>query len=519
MTSFLFEEVVITPGLRASAKAYVSSLNRVCEYFKDIKDRASKLIFNNGGVFTGSFNENRKMYYAIERDIADLVPKKDLVGNKHTFSYAFGSLITDRAASGGDLGYNEDDILRIIGNALELRGDQDVASSLYVEMMEEVVGNVDEFFSKKVDNHTALFNDFAKALARGKTKRDEMLERMRSFLVGDAKKIAEDLEEALTQIKSNKTLKTVYSSDFEKFLDLRRRVEDKHSIPHWLSTMIFTYANKGDKDMFFPETFKVKSLGQAFIENISRSFKDYEDGHEDDEFIERFLSMSSLDVISYIEDLKHIVKKEIEDRKEKLKNTAEEDPRAAMGRIAFGQHRKDGTPYEKDTEYEKKVYNAISDHVNGNITIPASKTKLINALLRKNLYPKIIAKPGQEEVYRGMTVTPTWLATAIGESKVEDLSSMGTKEKKFVFTPIRGDSTSWSVSEKKAQHFARFARFESKDHYAVLLYARVEDNPNKFLDLTKGIYDKVSGFEDYAHEKEVIGLGKINVYKIEWKRR
>jgi hypothetical protein len=199
------------------------------------------------------------------------------------------------------------------------------------------------------------------------------------------------------------------------------------------------------------------------------------------------------------------VPKIIAKEKEQVEKAAEAPPKAPLGRLAFPGHRKN-KPFEADTEREEELYNDISAHFNENEPLNAADAKLLKTFLDKGWYEDVFHEPNGS-IYRGMSVNADWLKMAL---KVKKLSNHGSVTKSFTFTP-RGGSSSWSTSKSVAQGF----KSSGDGNFNVILHAKTEQNPKRFLTGPGGLY-KVDGFNEFPDEKEVVGIGPIKVFKVEW---
>lgn len=200
-----------------------------------------------------------------------------------------------------------------------------------------------------------------------------------------------------------------------------------------------------------------------------------------------------------------------------IEKKAEAPAGAPLGRIAFAQDRHD-VPSEPNTEEEDDIYDDIFRHVVDNEHFSTFSANKIKKLMSKNLYPNMFKEPVSSPVYRGMAVSTEWLAKALKLNKqaLQKLNKGGHVEKNFTFTPYKSEaSSSWTDVIKTAKKFA----IEGPQEVPIILHAYVESNKGKFLDLKakngNGIYS-LDNIQGYDKEREVIGLGKIKVFKIVW---
>lgn len=191
---------------------------------------------------------------------------------------------------------------------------------------------------------------------------------------------------------------------------------------------------------------------------------------------------------------------------------AEAPESAPLGKIAFAPERLDIDALEKNTPKEDNLKRQLYRHFDGGAKINASAANLIKRLLKQGIYEPVFHKPDVTEVQRGMTVKAQWLATALGKT-TKTIPKKGSKNKSFVYKPKGGKSSSWTVSKQVANRFAHDNTH--KGDYTVIMYAKVSQNKDNLLS-PKGMY-KLDFAEEFKAEKEVVGLGDIKVYKIEWK--
>lgn len=186
----------------------------------------------------------------------------------------------------------------------------------------------------------------------------------------------------------------------------------------------------------------------------------------------------------------------------------EAPPGAPLGRYAFPGHRK-GLPPEKDTSVEEDLFSAIDDHFFSDKKLSPKQAAQIQDMLSQGLYPEVFSPPDQEEIYRGMGVSQSWLAKALGVG-VKDIPKKGNREIGMTFKP-KGGASSWTTSTAVSKKFST----QHEGMISITLHAMTSENPNKFVACTDHIY-KIGTLSKFSNEKEVIGLGDIKVYKISW---
>lgn len=194
---------------------------------------------------------------------------------------------------------------------------------------------------------------------------------------------------------------------------------------------------------------------------------------------------------------------------------AEAPPEAPFGSIAFAPERVDSVPYERNTPTETDVYQDIAKHFGDSKKFSGDTSEILQQMLKKGYYKAVLHGPGNDTlIYRGMAVYHTWLEKAIGEHGVPP---EGSKTGRFEYKPRGNDGTSssWTLNKKTAQTFAKNS---DGGETIVVMYAKASDNKDKLLMGPGGLY-KTSRAEGFMHENEVVALGNISVYKIQWMPR
>lgn len=224
---------------------------------------------------------------------------------------------------------------------------------------------------------------------------------------------------------------------------------------------------------------------------------------------ERFLSGDIADALS---NLSATLQELDEEETEAIESAAEAPPRAPLGRIAFSPFRveKSIPKNEINTEREAQLYDALEAHVDRNIKLPKEETDFIKSMMKQGRYENMFKEPEHELLYRGMNIPGHWLKKILGLRPGAPLKEKGSAKVNFLYRPKQGNATSWSTKKTVAKTFG------GPGMYEIIFTASVADNPNAFLDLD-GIY-KVYPMNYFKREKEVIGMGKIRVTKIEWKQ-
>lgn len=197
-----------------------------------------------------------------------------------------------------------------------------------------------------------------------------------------------------------------------------------------------------------------------------------------------------------------------------------ESKNAALGKWAWPQARIKGAeaPFETDTSVEKEMLSAIVGHFDGDSSITDEVARRLMYFMKKGMYDDVLKPPVSDELYRGLELDVNWLAKILGYKKLADMPMKGTVERRFTFKPKKGAATSWTHRSKIARGFAGNLRTSyPKATAGVMLYALVDDNPNRFISGPDGLY-KLTGTNEYKYESETVGLGPIKIWKIVYAR-
>lgn len=197
--------------------------------------------------------------------------------------------------------------------------------------------------------------------------------------------------------------------------------------------------------------------------------------------------------------------------------TAGAPPRAALGRIAFGSERSD-VPYEVDTPREDALSTSLYSHFSSAEELERNDADLLQSFMKKGWYSDVFHPPASKVVYRGLGVSGVWLRRALRLDSKELLDDKGTSDASFLYRPRPpAASSSWTTSPAVAWDFAskQVGRFDVE--WRVVLHASTSDNNDSFIAGEGGLY-RVDNFRSYDGEDEVLGLGQIHVFKVEWER-
>lgn len=182
-----------------------------------------------------------------------------------------------------------------------------------------------------------------------------------------------------------------------------------------------------------------------------------------------------------------------------------------FGDYVFSPYRKTSVPFEENTPEEEVAFQALSNHVGGP-PIPEEAGLVLMQALDDESYPSILHEPSAEYVFRGMCVSPSQLENLIGEPGSQAGSKPVTKWVGSHETQRGG--TSWTVNKTVASGYS--FPHPPKTPYAVVLVARVKDNPDTFLEGPGGFY-KVKALSRDSWEDESIALGPVKTYRVYWR--
>lgn len=211
-----------------------------------------------------------------------------------------------------------------------------------------------------------------------------------------------------------------------------------------------------------------------------------------------------------LSELRQLIREELE-----IYPDAEAPPDAPLGQIAFSRERYDVTNTEKNTKVENDLFIDIVQHLEDNSPISMEDTKFMLSFIEKGQYKKIFRRPRVAKVYRGMRVSEKWVKDVLRMSPEDQLADSGEEDVSFIFSS-RAAVSSWTRSQSQAERFSRSELENVQEDYTVVLTADAQDPSNSFIDMV-GFY-MLMGLEDFKDEKEVIGVGKIKVSNISFKK-
>ena len=191
-------------------------------------------------------------------------------------------------------------------------------------------------------------------------------------------------------------------------------------------------------------------------------------------------------------------------------------PVAPLGKYAFSPQRQalpNPPPLEPNTRIETARRISLENHVTGIRPLTRRQAQLILNFIDAGLYSDVIKAPPPGTYYRGMLLS------------LDSLKSMGIPvphmklfEKQTLIGPFdvvpRVATTSWTSNYNLAIDYMHgfSAKGLGDEHiYTTMLFAEIDDNPGKFIDLVD-LYDIIG--KSFAVEKEVIGVGTIRVKSV-----
>ena len=204
-----------------------------------------------------------------------------------------------------------------------------------------------------------------------------------------------------------------------------------------------------------------------------------------------------------------------------IEQESEAPPGSPLGRVAFAKARPN-TPPEPDTALEANLLRRIQSHFAGVQLLQPKEMELIRGLMRDGIYTSIFKEPKDEVLVRGISIGEKYLRELTGLEG--EIPLKGSVETSYTYAPKA--SSSWTNNRSVAKTFAKrgtspdptWATWSSQNRpYAVVLHARVSDNPNMFVTGPDGLY-KLKKIEAlFGNEHESIALGPIRIFKVEWK--
>ena len=218
---------------------------------------------------------------------------------------------------------------------------------------------------------------------------------------------------------------------------------------------------------------------------------------------------------------------------------------APLGNYAFPKERLAAgyedipTPPEEDTEYEKKLLNALILHIGGaNKALEPEHVQMIKYFLDNGLYKKVFRHPESgQKFYRGEAVKTVTLKRWLGlgpDDKIpvkKETPNLvgGPADVNFVIRSKigAGYASSWSTNENTPWAFANSQSIEGnpkKHNYWAVVMEAAPGQENKFVaayptddNPRSGLYKFLPNVGNSKHEAEVISLEPIIVSKIRWK--
>ena len=204
-----------------------------------------------------------------------------------------------------------------------------------------------------------------------------------------------------------------------------------------------------------------------------------------------------------------------------------------LGIVAFPHSRTDVLFDELNTPIEDKIETDLESFFHNSGYIEPDVLKKMIAFKSKGEYKDIFIDPKVSKIYRGMSIDSEGLKKLLRDketfkSAVNSLAR-GKKyiaEVKLQFKP-RGGASSWTTQKEIAIKFANQNAVEQIDFVivkdkietfkgdaALILHADATENVEKKFSGPGGLYN-LNFADEYSHEKEIICVGNVNVYKVE----
>lgn len=201
---------------------------------------------------------------------------------------------------------------------------------------------------------------------------------------------------------------------------------------------------------------------------------------------------------------------------EEVESASEAPPGSPLGRIAFANARPDMPP-ESDTEVESRLLRRIWNHFSGNQLLEPREMEMIRGFMRDGIYTSIFRESNEHQLVRGISISEKFLRELTGiEGEIPEKGSIETS-----YTYTTRTASSWTSEQWVAKNFARRGTSPAYDNtpgvpFAVLLHARVGDNPNTFVAGPGGLYGIKAVSTAYGNEEETIALGPVRLFAVEW---
>lgn len=185
---------------------------------------------------------------------------------------------------------------------------------------------------------------------------------------------------------------------------------------------------------------------------------------------------------------------------------------APLEKWAWAPQRSDGVPEEQNTEHEKQLLEQIAAFLNYSKPLPPETIKELHNYLKRGWYAGVLKTPDSKKVYRGIYLPSDSFRQAY---RIPPDVTEGVITNNQWYTAPAGCS-SWTTNKTVAAIGAKPRPFRPAPGLAqVVLHAYTAQNQFKFLVCRSGLY-KIAGLDANDEKSEVIGLGKIEIFKIEY---
>jgi hypothetical protein len=143
-----------------------------------------------------------------------------------------------------------------------------------------------------------------------------------------------------------------------------------------------------------------------------------------------------------------------------------------------------GEKVEKDTEYEKQVFQLVQQFVDADYPPDSPKKefeKVFKELLQcKNKYDAVLAPDNLNKVYRGLNTKVSVLAQNDFEIKSENDDYIILKDENFLYKPYT-NVQSWTTSSTIPEEFVSNLFYENGDYYAPTILTIKDPVQDEFL--------------------------------------
>jgi hypothetical protein len=217
-----------------------------------------------------------------------------------------------------------------------------------------------------------------------------------------------------------------------------------------------------------------------------------------------------------LEGLRTLIERTVSDNidAERWKRAPKGSP---LGRIAFADQRAEiPRGLEPNTEFERRMFDELYEFVGANIDVSPEVVRALRDFLDQGMYDDVLFHSKAPTHYRMMEMTSRELQKLLRirpdeqpKLPTEQTSSVRTSK---VFEPWKTSGlSSWTNDYSVAMKMVEES-LNMGEEWCVILVAQSEQNPQKFLDLTK-MYDILQQ-PQHEGQKECVALGPIRMSEI-----